>query len=221
MAHHKDKHRRSAQDAPTAGGPEQPPSSSQDAEADAPAPAPQPTTQTPPAPQPEGAEAAAEAPAPKTPQEELAELRAQSDDLLKRLQRVSADYLNYQKRARRESDHHREYANEAIIKAMLPVLDDIDRALEAGAPTHGADDPLLVGLKLVRDKALAVLAQFGLAPIESQGKPFDPDHHSAVTRQPTADCPPGTVLKELARGYALKGRTIRPAMVVVSAAPEK
>ena len=175
--------------------------------------------------QPPGATAlpeSAETPAaPETPQDELASLRAECDDLRNQLKRVWADYLNYQKRIQKEIAQSREYANEALIKAMLPVLDDIDRALEAGAPTHGADDPLLAGLRLVRDKALATLAQFGLAPIESQGKPFDPDHHSAVSRQPSAECPPGTVLKELARGYALKGRTIRPAMVVVSAAPEE
>jgi molecular chaperone GrpE len=157
----------------------------------------------------------------KTAADELAALRAQSEDLLKRLQRVSADYLNYQKRIQKEIAQSREYANEALLKAMLPVLDDIDRALEAGAATHGPDDPLLTGLRLVRDKALAALAAFGLAAVESQGKPFDPEHHSAVVQQPSAEVPPGTVLKELTKGYALKGRTIRPAMVVVSVAPEK
>ena len=156
----------------------------------------------------------------KTASDEMAALRAQSDDLLKRLQRVSADYLKYQKRIQKETAQSREYANEALIKAMLPVLDDIDRALEAGAPTHGPDDPLLAGLRMVRDKATAALAPFGLAAVESQGKPFDPEHHSAVVQQPSAEVPPGTVLKELTKGYVLKGRTIRPAMVVVSVAPE-
>ena len=209
MTHNKDKHKHHGN--PPHGAGEQVPGG---AEAAPPAECARPT----------GGETSAGAEAPKpaaeTPQDELAALRAQSDDLLRRLQRVSADYLNYQKRIQKEIAQSREFANEALIKAMLPVLDDIDRALETAGPAHGADDPLLSGLRLVRDKALAALAQFGLAPEESQGKPFDPDHHSAVTRQPTDECPPGTVLKELARGYALKGRTIRPAMVVVSAAPE-
>jgi molecular chaperone GrpE len=153
---------------------------------------------------------------PPAPADELTALRAEKDDLLKRLQRVSADFLNYQKRIQKEIQHSREFANEGLIKAMLPVLDDVERALESGAAKHAENDPLIKGLRLVKDKALAALGQFGLTVIECQGKPFDPDHHQAVTQQPSADVPPHTVLKELCKGYALQGRTIRPAMVIVS-----
>jgi molecular chaperone GrpE len=169
--------------------------------------------------------AEAPAPGPPAPQappaEEMAALRAEKDDLLRRLQRVSADYLNYQKRIQKETLQSREFANEALLKAMLPVLDDIDRALESGAAAHAEDDPLLVGLRLVKDKALAALGAFGLTAVESAGKPFDPEHHSAVSQFATAEHAPNMVVKELCKGYALKGRTIRPAMVVVSVPPQE
>jgi len=167
-----------------------------------------------PAPAP-GAEAAA------TPAGELASLRAEKEDLLKRLQRVSADYLNYQKRIQKEIQSSREYANTELIRDLLPVLDDIDRALETGSAARPVDDPLLTGLRLIKEKALATLGNHGLAVLESEGKPFDPEHHSAVTQQPSKDHPPHVVLKELRKGYSLKGRTIRPSMVVVSVRPEE
>jgi len=154
------------------------------------------------------------------PADELAALRAERDDLLARLQRVSADYVNYQKRVRKDTDQARTFANEELIKALLGVLDDMERAFEAARANHAGDDPLLTGMQLVHDNLLQTLGRFGLTPIESEGRPFDPDRHSAVMQQPTADQPPQIVLKELQRGYQLKGRTIRPAAVVVSAKPD-
>ena len=147
---------------------------------------------------------------------DLGALQSERDDLLARLQRVSADYLNYQKRIQKDNAQARLYANEALIKALLVVLDDMDRALETAA-AHAADgDTLLEGMQLVRDKAMGTLAQFGLAPIEAVGQPFDPEHHSAVAQENTDAQPPDTVIRELQKGYTLKGRTIRPSMVVVT-----
>lgn len=152
--------------------------------------------------------------------EDTEELQRQRDDLRDRLQRVSADYLNYKKRVQRDIERSREFANEELIKALLGVLDDMERALAAARSDHDEDDPLLKGMQIVHDNALATLGKFGLEPIEAEGKPFDPDRHAAMMQQPCDDHPPQTVIRELQKGYMLKGRTIRPSAVVVSAPPE-
>ena len=146
-------------------------------------------------------------------------LRAERDDLLARLQRVSADFLNYQKRVKKDIAQARQFANESLIKSLLVVLDDMDRALATAAANAKPDDPLLTGMRLVREKAMQTLAQFGLAPIEAVGRPFDPDHHAAVAQENTDEHPPNTVVRELQKGYTLRERTIRPSMVIVSKLP--
>jgi molecular chaperone GrpE len=153
-------------------------------------------------------------------QDDLTSLRAERDDLLARLQRVSADFANYQKRAHRDMVQARQYANEELVKALLGVLDDMERAMEAARANHAPDDPLLGGMGLVHQKALEILGQFGLEPIETEGRLFDPDEHSAIMQEPSAEHPPRTVLRQLQKGYKFKGRTIRPSSVVVSKVPE-
>lgn len=148
-------------------------------------------------------------------------IEQERNDLLARLQRLSADYLNYQKRVQRDIDSAREFANEQLIKGMLPVLDDMERALEAGRANHAIDDPFLHGMQLVHDKAMDTLGKFGLEVIEAKGEPFNPELHQALMMQPTNDQPPQTVLAEAAKGYILRGRTIRPAAVIVAVAPEE
>lgn len=148
-------------------------------------------------------------------------LEQQRDDLLGRLQRLSADYVNYQKRAQRDIDQAREFANEQLIKDLLAVLDDMERAIEAARANHPEDDPLLVGTQLVHDKAVDVLGRYGLTAIEAQGKPFDPELHQAIMMQPTDEQPAQTVLAEAIKGYQLRGRTIRPSSVVVAVPPQQ
>jgi len=143
------------------------------------------------------------------------------DDLRGRLQRLAADYQNYQKRIGREISQAREFANEQLIKALLGVLDDMERSLDAARENHGEADPLFQGMQLVHDKACETLANFGLGSIEALGQAFDPDKHAAMMQQPTADQEPMTILSELQKGYQLKGRTIRPAGVIVAVAPEE
>jgi len=176
--------------------------------------------------EPAGPEAEAEAPqeapdqeAAAGAEESLDAVKAERDDLLGRLQRVSADYINYQRRARRDVEAAHDYANAELIRDILAVLDDMERALEAGATNHAGDDPLLAGMRLVYDKALEVLGRYGLTPIEAEGQPFDPTRHEAMMQQPSDAHEPQTVLSQLQRGYELKGRVLRPARVVVSAPP--
>lgn len=148
-------------------------------------------------------------------------LRAERDDLLSRLQRVSADYLNYQKRGQRDVETARDYANESLIRDLLPVLDDLERTMQAAAADHGEADPFYMGVQLVHDKMLEVLKRYGVERIEAAGKPFDPAHHAALMQQESDSVAPGTVLQDFVRGFTMKGRTIRPAGVVVAKAPRK
>ena len=158
--------------------------------------------------------------------DELAEVEVpmtveqERDDLLGRLQRLAADYQNYQKRMGREIDQAREFANEQLIKALLGVLDDMERALDAARENHGEDDPLFKGMQLVHDKACETLANFGLGTIDALGQAFDPDKHAAMMQQPTDEQEPMTILSVLQKGYQLKGRTIRPAGVIVAVEPQ-
>jgi len=170
-----------------------------------------------PAEHPPATEPAAEAAAPL---DELAQCKVERADYLARLQRLSADFANYQKRASREVVDACEFANADLIKNLLPVLDDMERAIDAAKAGTNADDPLLVGMKLVHDKALATLKNCGVETIDAQGKPFDPVNHQAVVHMPSDKHKPGTVMQELQKGYILKGRLLRPATVVVSKAPE-
>ena len=153
------------------------------------------------------------------PTEPTEPIAAEPEDLLARLQRVSADYLNYQKRAQRDLIQAREFANEQLIKDLLPILDDMERAIEAARANTNAEDSLLTGMQLVHDNVAATLGRFGLKVIDAAGQPFDPQKHSAMMQQPSGDHPPQTVLQELQKGYQLKGRTIRPCSVIVSTEP--
>lgn len=177
----------------------------------------------PPAPVPEttpAGPAAAQPSAAPEAVEDIAAVKAQRDDYLARLQRLSADFANYQKRAQREMIDIREHANADLLKGILPIMDDMERAMKAAAEKSTGDDPLLRGIELVHTKALQILEGCGLKPMQTTGQPFDPTQHQAVMQLPTADQPPGTVVQELQRGYLLKGRTLRPATVVVSKEPE-
>lgn len=149
---------------------------------------------------------------------ETAALRAERDELLGRLQRVSADYANYQKRVRRDIEEAQHYGAAGLIRAIIGVLDDLERAIEHAKANHPADDPLLVGTQLVYDKAQDVLRRFGVETVDASGE-FDPAVHEALMQQPTVEAPPMTVLSEVQKGYTLKGRTIRPAKVIVATAP--
>ena len=130
--------------------------------------------------------------------------------------RMLADYQNYQKRATKEVVSAREYANESMMKELLGVLDDMERGLEAAAENHDADDPLLTGMQLVHDKLLDSLKKFGLELIPAEGLPFDPEKHSAMMQEESDEVPPMTVIRQLQKGYELKGRTLRPSAVIVS-----
>jgi len=128
--------------------------------------------------------------------------------------RAVADLENYRKRAQRERDEVQKFGVEKLVKDLLPVLDNLDRALAAVA----ADDPLVAGVKLVRTSLEQTLARHGVKGFSAMGQPFDPALHEALMQVPSAGVAPGTVVVEHARGFMLHERLIRPAMVGVAVA---
>lgn len=173
-------------------------------------------------PTPADASHARTAPADQAEADELARLRkeaAQRDEYLDMLQRVKAEYSNYQKRVVRQQQELRRFASQDLVTDLLPVLDNLDRALEAGRDDPQAGD-LVAGVDMVRAQMVQVLADHGVEALSSLGQPFDPNFHEAVLQQTSTEHPPGTVITDLQRGYTYNGRVVRPAKVVVSAAPE-
>jgi molecular chaperone GrpE len=150
-----------------------------------------------------------------TAETEAERLIAERDDYLDHLRRLQAEFENYRKRVRRESDELRLRAAEGVVESLLPVMDNMGRALDA-AQRH-EEGQLLAGLQLVAGQLDDVLASHGLAEAPAAvGDPFDPTIHEAIMTQPSDDHDEGTVLQVLERGYLLHGRLLRPAKVVVA-----
>ncbi len=156
---------------------------------------------------------------------------APSDDLEARLEtalktadknydsflRVSAEFDNYKKRTAREMNDFRKFANESLVKDLLPVVDNLERAL-ASSEDNGETDSIKEGIQLTLKEILKILDRFSVTPIDALGKNFDPCFHQAVLQEETGDQAENTVLKEFQKGYMLHDRLIRPSMVVVSKA---
>ena len=145
------------------------------------------------------------------------ETKAKLDDVHERWLRAVADLENSKKRGVREREEIQKFGVEQVVKDLLPVLDNLDRALAAAA----ADDPLVEGVKLVRASFEQALARHGVKGFSAMGQPFDPARHEALMQVPTDEAAPGTVVMEHARGFTLHERLVRPAMVGVAVAPPK
>lgn len=142
----------------------------------------------------------------------LAEFEAVSrerDQYLESLRRLKAEFDNSRKRQERERARILESASEKLVQELLPVLDNLDRALES-------EGDIREGVQATRGQLADVLANEGLLPVASDGQPFDPNVHEAVMGQPSDEHEEGTVLQTFQRGYLLNGRAIRPAKVVVA-----
>ncbi len=151
--------------------------------------------------------------------EQLAELQQQRQDCLDSLLRTQADFINYKRRAAQEQAEARVAAQGETLEALLPVLDDLGRALES-APAELAQQPWVQGILLVSRRLTMTLQHLGVRQIGSPGESFDPHWHEAVMTERRADVPDGTVVRVTRPGYALGERVLRPALVVVAAAPE-
>ena len=150
----------------------------------------------------------------------LESLEKEAKESYDRFLRVSAEFENYKKRAAREMNDFRKFANESFIKAMLPVVDNLDRAIESSSNDDHAQNSVLEGVNMTLKEILKVFEQFNVKPFESLGKAFDPALHQAVMQEETDDHPDNTVLNELQKGYMMHDRLLRPAMVVVSKTKE-
>jgi molecular chaperone GrpE len=147
--------------------------------------------------------------------DDLASLAAERDEYLDHLRRLQAEFDNYRKRVQRDSEELRLRAAEAVVESLLPVIDNMARALDAAA--RHEEGQLIAGLELVAGQLRGTLEGHGLDEVEVEpGTPFDPTVHEAVLTQPSDEYVEGTVLQVLERGYLLHGRLLRPARVIVS-----
>ena len=159
-------------------------------------------------------------------QGEIARLQSQAealgkeaDDYRNRAMRWQAEFENYQKRVQRQMADDRRYAAADLIRDLLPVLDNLQRAIESAEKNHDLS-ARLAGLNMIVKQWHDVLARYECRRIEALNQPFDPNLHHAISRQPTGDAPPNTVIYVTQEGYTLHDRVVRPSQVVVSMAPE-
>jgi molecular chaperone GrpE len=143
-----------------------------------------------------------------------AELAAEKDRIL----RLQAEMENLRTRTSREISDNARYAALPLMRDLLPVVDNIERAIEA-AEKQGDSESLLAGFKLVHQQLLNALAQHNCVRIEAQGQPFDPQFHAAILQQPSDEIPANHVLLVAQAGYKLYDRVVRPAQVIISTGP--
>ena len=142
------------------------------------------------------------------------ELASEKDRVL----RLQAEMENLRSRTAREVNEERRYAPMPFVRGLLPVMDNMDRAIEAAAQNNEAAS-LLEGFKLVRQQLLTVLEQHHCTPIEAVGQPFDPQIHEAILQQPSEEQPANHILQETQTGYQLHDRVVRASQVIISTGP--
>ena|SRR5689334_4021328 len=164
-----------------------------------------------PANQPNAGDVDSGTPALTVSKDEFDRLQKERDSLFDRLARLQAEFDNFRKRNAREQTEFREYATAEAAKNFLPVLDNFNLALKAGS-----DQNLRQGLELIRKQMEEVLAKMGVEAVPAEGQQFDPRVHEAIEMVDTTDVPDHQIIGELQRGYRVKDRLLRPAMVRVA-----
>ena len=149
---------------------------------------------------------------------DLDSLQTQLEEAQNRALRSSAELENFRRRANRQMDEERRYANLDLFRELLPIWDNMGRAVDAAAKA-GEADALLEGFKMVCTQLEGVFERFHCMKIEAEGQPFDPHLHEAISQMPSPDHPGGTVLHVTQVGFLLHDRVVRPCQVVVSVAP--
>jgi molecular chaperone GrpE len=157
----------------------------------------------------------------KEMEEKVETLEKEAAENHDRLLRMAAEFDNYKKRATREMNDFRKFANENFAKALLPVVDSMDLAIESSSNDKHANNSMVEGVNMTLKEILKIFEQFGVKRFESIGNTFDPNIHQAVMQEETDKFPENTVSKELQKGFMIHDRLLRPAMVVVSKKPEK
>lgn len=146
----------------------------------------------------------------------LSAAEAKIDDQKDSVLRAKADGENARRRAELEVDKARKFALEKFAGDLLPVVDNLERATQAADTENEVIKPLLEGIELTQKSFLATFEKFGLEVIDPQGETFNPEKHQAMSMQENEELPPNTVIAVMQKGYALNGRLLRPAMVMVS-----
>lgn len=155
---------------------------------------------------------------PEAPENAMDALAQERDRFRELAIRTRAEFENYQKRVTRDLQAERQYAVQPLATDLLPVLDNLDRAIES-ASSNADSGGILEGVQMVRKHFLDTFAKHGIEALRPEGVPFDPNQHQAVMQYPTTDFPPMTVLRTFQAGYKLRDRVIRPAQVLVAVAP--
>jgi len=149
-------------------------------------------------------------------QEAVAAAEARAAEATDRLLRLQADFENYRRRVRKDQEESRKFATERLVKELLEVQSNFDRALaETGSPEGFRE-----GVALIARQFRGILEREGVQPIAAEGAPFDPAVHEAIAREPAEGVAAGTVVREFDRGYTLHGKVVRPAKVAVAVTPE-
>jgi len=162
----------------------------------------------------EEADVAAEA-APEVPAEPASdELKAEVEAMREKVIRAQADMQNLRRRCEKDVEQAHKFGQERLIKELLPVIDNFERAIET-AP-EGTDAVVMDGITMTKDGMLAALAKFDVIQVDPMGTPFDPTFHQAVSIIENAEVEPNSVIAVMQKGYTLNGRLVRPAMVMVS-----
>ena len=141
----------------------------------------------------------------------ITEEKEKAESYLASWQRAQADFINYKRRSEQESEERRKLANSGLLLSLLPVINDLERAL-ASVPSDIAEDSWVDGIRLISNKASAVLEAQGVIPIQSVGEPFNPNLHEAVRQDSGTE---GIVIEEVEKGYMFHDRVLRPSKVVV------
>ncbi len=158
------------------------------------------------------------------PMKELEEKVKETEEAAKqsydRYLRVSAEFENYRKRSAREMDDFRKFANQSLVKELLPIVDNLELAIKSARKNKKVDHSLLDGVDLTLKEILKIFEKYNVIPIKALGKTFDPRYHEAVMREETDKHPENAITNEMQKGYLIHDRLLRPSMVVV-AAPKK
>lgn len=147
--------------------------------------------------------------------DQITRLEKERDDLRDQLLRSRAEFVNYQKRAKQQADSDRVYAVGSLARDLLDAIDNLERA-GGTLRASGVDAGIVSGLELIHKQILEILARHGVEPIAAMGLPFDPNFHEAMAQLPDAGQPEGTVVAEMAKGYKVHDRVLRPSRVAVS-----
>lgn len=149
-------------------------------------------------------------------EKEAAEQEAK--DTYDKLLRISAEFDNYKKRTARDMDEFRKFANESLLMKLLPVVDNLERAISSSQEKKSSESCITEGINMTLQEILNIFETFQVKPIESLNKTFDPNFHQAVMQEETEEIEENIIIKEFQKGYMIQNRLLRPAMVVVAKA---